>query len=187
MASVLDLGLIEYFVPAFVFFLVLVLVWALLEKVQFFGDNKFANMVIALCMAFLFVIVPGVRDIVSLSIPWFVILFLFLFLLISVFMFMGVKPDTIATVFGQGSSNEINYAVIWTILVLALAIMGYAFTQVYGDEIHNITGGSDVADSDGDLVTNIGQILFTPKILGMMFLIALAGFAVRFISATYAT
>ena len=184
MASVLDLGLIEYFVPAFVFFLVLVFVWALLEKVQFFGDNKFANMVIALCMAFLFVIVPGVRDIVSLSIPWFVILFLFLFLLISVFMFMGVEKGTIATVFGQGSSNEINYAVIWTVLVIALAIMGYAFTQVYGDEIHNITGDADSTE-EGDLVTNIGQILFTPKILGMMFLIALAGFAVRFISATY--
>ena len=36
MATVLDVGLLEYFLPAFIFFLVLIFVWAILEKVNFF-------------------------------------------------------------------------------------------------------------------------------------------------------
>jgi hypothetical protein len=181
MATVLDVGLFEYFLPAIVFFMVLVFVWAILEKVGFFGDNKFANMVIALCLAVLFVVVPEIRTIVALTTPWFVILFLFLFLLILTFLFMGVDAGHIAGVFGGSGGAETNQTVIWTIIIIALAIFGYAFTQVYGEQIQDITDPS----SQDDLTTSIGQILFTPKILGLMFLMLLAGFAVRFISGSY--
>jgi hypothetical protein len=179
MATVLDVGLLEYFLPAFIFFLVLIFVWAILEKVSFFGDNKFANMVIALCIAVLFIVVPEIQTIVALTTPWFVILFLFLFLLILTFLFMGVDANHIAGVFGGSGGADTSQVVIWAVIIIALGIFGYAFTQVYGEEVHNITN----PDSDGDdLTQSIGEILFTPKILGMMFLIVLAGFSARFIS-----
>ncbi|MBT4417288.1 hypothetical protein HOC80_04265, partial [archaeon] len=78
MASMLDIGILEYFIPMFVFFFVLVIVWALLEKTGFFGENKAINWIIALCIALLFIVVPELIDIVSTITPFFVIMFIFL-------------------------------------------------------------------------------------------------------------
>ena len=89
---------------------------------------------------------------------------------------MGVNPDVVSGVFGS------NIVVFWAILIISLGIFGFAFTQVYGEQIHDITS-TDTTTEDGDLVQNIGQILFTPKILGFLLLIVIAGFGVRFISA----
>lgn len=178
MATIFDLGLLDFFMPAVVFFLVLVIVWALLEKTKFFGDNHFANMLIAVCLAVLFIIIPEVRTIVALTTPWFVILFLFLFLLILSFLFMGVSPERIAGVFGGGGPVQKNLTVIWAIIIISLAIFGYAFTQVYGEQVRSITSAED----GSDLTTSIGQIIFTPKVLSMLLIIIIAGFAVRFIA-----
>ncbi len=177
MATILDVGLLQYFVPAFVFFFVLVVVWALLEKTNFFGGNKFANLMIAFCLAVLFIVIPELTTIIALTTPWFVILFIFLLLIILVFLFMGVEASAIAKVFGGD-----NPAVTWTILIVAFAIFGYAFTQVYGEQIHAITAGEAV-EGEETLTQSIGAILFTPKILGMLFLMVIAALAVRFVSA----
>ena len=176
MATVLDLGLLAYFVPVFVFFLVLVIVWALLEKTHFFQGNKFVNLLIAFVLAVLFVIVPELSQVVALATPWFGILFLFLLLLILTFLFMGVNPEDVSNVFSGG-----NMTITWAIIIISLAIFGYAFTQVYGDAIHDITAGES-EEGSADLVQNVGQILFTPKILGMVLLLGIAAFTVRFLS-----
>jgi len=192
MATMLDVGLLGYFLPIFVFFLVTIILWALLEKIGFFG-NKFANLFIAVILGILFVLVPELTQVISLSTPWFVMLMIFLIFIVLVFMFMGVKADAIASLFGGGSGAG-NQVLIWAIIILSLGIFGYAFTQVYGEQIHAITAGGsgettegttieDGTTTSGDLMTNVGQIIFTPKIMGMFFLLLMATFVVRFISA----
>jgi len=183
MATFLDLGLLEYFSPIFVFLLVFSILWALLEKTSFFTeDNKAVNALIAFSLSVLFILVPEVREIISLSIPWFIIFIIFLLMLIMIFIFVGVKKDIISDIFGGSAPGPMtNMTVIWLVIFVCLAIFGYAFTQVYGDEIHNITADVDSTE-EGDLFTNIGQIIFTPKILGLILLIGLAGASVRFIS-----
>lgn len=191
MATMLDVGLIGYFIPIFVFFLVTVILWALLEKINFFSNNKFANLFIAVILGILFVLVPELTQVISLTTPWFVMLLIFLLFIILVFMFMGVKPEAIATLFGGGESGG-NQVLIWAIIIISLGIFGYAFTQVYGEQIHAITAGGSsdgTTTTDGtatestDLMTNIGQIVFTPKIMGMFFLMLMATFVVRFVSS----
>jgi hypothetical protein len=59
--------------------------------------------------------------------------------------------------------------------------MGYAFTQVYGEQIHNLTAGEST-DESGDLMMNIGQIVFTPKVLGMFFLLLMSALIIKFIT-----
>lgn len=177
MATLLDIGLLEYFVPFFVFLLVFVIVFALLEKALFFGKNTSFNLLIALSLAFLFIIVPEITQVVRLITPWFVILLVFLVFLVLMFLFMGVKAERIAEVFG---GNEV---VFWAIFILSLLIFGYALTQVYGEQIQSITAGES-EDGAGNLMQNIGSILFTPKVLGMIFLMVMAGFTVRFVSAS---
>ncbi len=180
MATFLDVGFLEYFTPLFVFILVMVIVWALLEKIQFFPKNTPANLMIAFILGVLFILIPELNTIISLVTPWFVVLVIFLLIIILVFMFMGVKEDFIGTVFGGENPNLV---VVWTVLVLCMVIFGYAFTQVYGEQVHNITAGENTNDN-GDLVQNIGQIFFTPKVLGMFFLLGIAALVIRFVSAS---
>ena len=180
MASVLDLGLLNYFAPVFAALLVMVIMFAFLEKLQFISKSTPVNMLIALLLAVLFVMVPELTTIVALATPWFVISFIFLLFLILMFLFMGVKENVIAEVF-SGDKKGIT----WVMIIVSFLIFGYAFTQVYGEQIHNITAGDSTSDSD--LAASIGQIIFTPKVLGMMLLIVVAGFAVQFISQSVIT
>ena len=181
MATVLDVGILEYFVPIFVFMLVMIIMWALLEKVQFFPKSPAANLLIAFLLGVLFILIPELTTVISLVTPWFVVLIIFLLLLILTFIFMGVDPKFIGSVFG---GDKPNLVVVWAIIVLFLGIFGYAFTQVYGDQIHDITAGTSSEDASGsqELVSSVGQILFTPKVMGMFFLLLIATFVVRFVS-----
>src|SRR3989338_6231238 len=178
MATVLDVGILQYFVPIFVFMFVTIIMWALLEKVKFFASPA-SNLMIAFLLGVLFILIPELTTVVSLVTPWFVIFIIFLLLLILTFIFMGVKPDFIATIFG---GDKPNLVVVWAIIVIFLGIFGYAFTQVYGDQIHDITAGSSQEGTDGELVQSVGEILFTPKVMGMFFLLLIAVFVVRFVS-----
>ncbi|MSR86339.1 hypothetical protein EXS74_03005 [Candidatus Woesearchaeota archaeon] len=179
MATVLDVGILEYFVPIFVFMFVMIIMWALLEKVQFFPKSPAANLLIAFLLGVLFILIPELTTVISLVTPWFVILIVFLLLLILTFIFMGVDPKFIGSVFG---GDKPNLVVVWAIIVLFLGIFGYAFTQVYGEQIHDITAGSSSEEGSDQLVQSVGEILFTPKVMGMFFLLLIAVFVVRFIS-----
>ena len=178
MASMLDIGILEYFIPMFVFFFVLVIVWALLEKTGFFGENKAINWIIALCIALLFIVVPELIDIVSTITPFFVIMFIFLILIILVFMFMGYKGEFILEVITQ------NQMITWTIILISMGILAYAVTLVYGDQVHAITSPED--SDDGNLGNMVGQILFHPKVLGVSIILLMAAFIVRFVSSSSA-
>ena len=87
---------------------------------------------------------------------------------------MGVKGDTIAGVFGK------NQFVIWVVVLVSLAILAYALSQVYGDAIHNITSPED----DDNLNSQIGKILFNTKVMGMILVLVIAGLIVRFVSVS---
>src|SRR3989339_194051 len=164
MATILDLGLFEYFIPFIVFVFVFILIWAMLKKLNFFPGNDGAHFLIALTLSLLFILVPELTNIVTLATPWFIILIIFLFMIIMIFLFMGASPEGVASIFGgKGAPNQV---VMWTILILSFAIMGYAFMQVYGDQVHNLTSG-ETTDNSGDLMMTIGQIVFTPKVMGM--------------------
>jgi len=170
MASVLDLGILSYFAPIFIFFLMLVVVWAILEKTELFGKNSMIHWVIAFCTALLVMVFPGASDVIQIITPWFAVLFIFLSLLIMIFLFMGVKGGTIADVFGK------NSFIIWAVVLLCLGIFGFAMMQVYGDLVHDIT-----SPDDGDnLNSQIGQILFNPKVMGVILLLVISGMIVRF-------
>ena len=177
MATVLDIGILEYFAPMFVFFFVLVVVWALLEKTGFFGDNKMVNWAIALCVALLFVVVPELSEILSTITPFFVIMFIFLILVILVFLFMGYKGDFILDIITK------NQIIAWTIILVSLGILGYAVSMVYGDQIHDLTSGETDGD-DENLGNVVGGIIFHPKVLGVGIILLMAALIVRFVSGS---
>lgn len=178
MASILDIGILNYFVPVFVFLFVFAIVFALLEKIKFFGPNKGLNSLIAFAIAFLFVLTPDLLGIVKIMTPWFTIMFVFILMIVLLFMFVGVKEGTVTEAFSERG-------MVWIIIVISLIIFIYALTQVYGSQVQTIYGGENATDTGTSSVTGqVGKILFHPRILGMLLLLMIAAQAVRMITSS---
>lgn len=175
MASILDIGILDYFVPVFVFLFVFAILFALLEKFAFFGKNRGLNALIAFAIGFLFILTPDLFGIIKIITPWFTVLFVFLILVMLLFMFAGVKESTI----GEAISEK---GVVWIIIVICIIILVYALTQVYGEQIQTIYGGTNATD-DASVTGQVGKIVFHPRILGMFLLLVIAAQAIRFIAS----
>lgn len=176
MASILDIGLLDYFVPVFVFLLIFAAIFALLEKVKLFGENKGLNALIAFAIAFLFILTPDLLGIIKIITPWFTIMFIFVLMIVLLFMFVGVKEESVTKAFT-------DRGLIWIIIVLSIIILVYAMTQVYGSQVQTIYGGENVTSQES--VTNtIGKVIFHPRVLGMLLLLFIAAQAVRMITAS---
>lgn len=176
MASIFDIGILNYFVPVFVFLLIFAILFALLEKIKLFGTNKGLNAMIAFAVAFLFILTPDMLGIVKIITPWFTILFVFLILVMLLFMFAGVKEGKITEALSETGT-------VWVIIILCIVILVYALTQVYGAQIQTIYGGTNATDSSS-VTGQVGKIIFHPRVLGMLLLVVIAAQAVRFIAGS---
>ncbi len=174
MASVLDIGLLDYFVPVFVFILIFVALYALLEKTGFFGKAKGVNAMIAFAIAFLFLLTPDLVGVIKIMTPWFTILFVFVFMIILLFMFVGVKENAISAAFSERGT-------VWIIIILSLLVFVYALTQVYGSQIQTVYAGEEVVE-DNSITGQVGKIIFHPRVLGVLLLLMIAAQAIRMIT-----
>lgn len=176
MASFLDIGILDYFTPVFVWLLVFGVLFAILEKTKIFGEKSGINSLVAFAISLLFLLTPDLVSIVKVITPWFTILFIFVLMIVLLFLFVGVKEEAVAGAFSERG-------MVWIILLIAFVIFGYALTQVYGAQIQTIYGGAE-AGEDANISQQVGKILFHPRILGMIILLIIAAQAVRFISSS---
>ena len=171
MATFLDVGLLEFFLPVFSFIFVLVLTFAILDKANILSGNKYINWALALGVAVLTLFSGATLNLINIVVPWFVILFVFISLLFAIFMFLGSKPDDLwKEIGGKGT------IVIVSILLLAIAI-GQAFGPIfspYGD-------GGDGQSIRSETIRTI----FHPRVLGAMFIIVVAAYATKYLSKAY--
>lgn len=179
MASVLDIGILEYFTPVFVFLFVFAIVFAILEKTGILGKNKGMNSLVAFAMAVLFVLTPEMINLVYIALPWFAVLLISMVLLVLIFLFLGIKSDLI-------SETASRSGVAIFIIVVCFLIFLYALSEVYGPQVHSIYGDEQGAKSEESFVRNqIGEIVFHPRSLGVAFILLVMAFAVRFIGKSY--
>lgn len=176
MASFLDIGILYYFAPAFVWLLVFGVLFAILEKTKIFGEKTGINSLVAFSISLLFLLTPDLVSIVKVITPWFTILFIFILMIVLLFLFVGVKDTEIAGAFSERG-------MVWIILLIAFVIFFYALTQVYGAQIQTIYGGAEVV-GEPNVSQQVGKILFHPRVLGMVILLVIASQAVRFISSS---
>lgn len=175
MATILDLGILEYFTPIFVAMLVFAFVWGILEKLAIFGKVKYVNAIIAFAIAILFLFTKEMVEMVKLMTPWFTILLIILFVIILFFLFAGVKPETLGETFTS------NPTVVWTIIIIVLVVFIYGITKTYGESIASINV-EEGETGETSVQQKIGEIIFNPKILGMLLLLIIMGQIVRLIS-----
>jgi hypothetical protein len=188
MASVLDIGLIQYFDIVFPFLLIALLVYAVLQKTGIIGKSVAVNSVISVCAAVIAILSDAVVQMITFMTPWFVVTFIFFVLLLLVFQIMGAKD-------GDFELAVKDKAVQWVIIGIGLIIIFAGFATVFGQnfldmrddgevdsETDMIDGGSSDGTSDGSFDSNVTEIFFHPKVLGMIVLFGIAIFAVALLT-----
>lgn len=167
--AMLPLVSLEYFTPAFVFLFVFIGAYALLKKSNWFGDSEAVNLCIAFLTSILFMVVPEAVSIVSFVTPWVAILAMLVLFIVVLFLFMGASQEEVTKVVTQ------NAAVLTILFVLLGIIFLTALTNVFGPFLL-AGGGTGFWD-----VTK--RVLFHPRTLGLLFLLVIASYAIRFITA----
>ena len=191
MATVLDINILSYFIPVFIFLFVFTIFFAILQKTKLLGSNAGVDALIAFSVAMLFMFVSDARQLITVITPWLVIMLVIIMSLMMIFMFLGVKAETISDAMSESGT-------VWTVLIILIIGLIIAFTQVFGSKIASITQGSFPATSSEEVtgttgttttaggsqhfLVTVGSIVFSPKILGMFLLLIIASQSVRLIA-----
>ena len=186
MATILDVGLVQYFDIIFAMLLVFCLVYAVLIKTKALGEAKALPVTVAIVFAFMVLLSRNIVKMIQFMIPWFAIAIIFIVMVLLIFQIFGAGDKEIFAAMKKDST------IGWTIVGIAIVIFVAAGANVYGQKLVesgssgdgtmvNETGTSTVAG--GNFEQNIYATLFNPKVLGMLVLFAIAIFAVVLLSS----
>jgi|SRR3989338_109711 len=188
MATFLDaVGTLEEFSVIFIFILVLVVVYGLLQYTKLLGENKAIHAIIALAISFLFLFSQTAGEIIKIIVPWFVILFSgILFLLVGIKMFGATKEADI-DFWSLVSQHETTK---WWILSLTLIIVIGAIATVYSEKGRVFGEGGEIESAGEGRVGEVGTkgetgfwgTISHPKVLGLVAILFIASFVVRYMS-----
>ena len=183
MVTFLDTGLFEFFSVIFPALLVFAVVYGFFTKFKIFGESKSLHAIIAISVAFLVMLSEDIVALISFIAPWFVLFFVFLMLLLMVYMIMGASADDFARVINNDPT------ISWTIFVIGIVIIAAGVAHVYGQRLGPLTQDGEVSDTDAtisgetsDFSQNVGKILFHPKLIGMIFILLVAVFAIALLT-----
>tara|TARA_Y100000310_G_C20678945_1_gene814741 strand:+ start:2318 stop:2842 length:525 start_codon:yes stop_codon:yes gene_type:complete len=166
MATFLDVGLLEFFLPVFTFLLVVALVYAMSSKV-FEGVSDRVRWVAAISIGFLVLFSGTSMELINLYTPWFVVMIVFLFLLFALFMFFGTPEIEL---FSKIGGHTLVLVVALLLLIASMAsVLGPVFTPYQTD------------DEGRTIQSETIRTLFHPRVLGAVFILLIAAFAIQFI------
>ncbi len=169
MATVLDLGILEFFKPIFTFGLVFAIVFAILDKFKLLGESKLAKLFISFCIGILFLFSADAVKFIDFVSPWFAVFIIMMLFLLTTFLFMGVKETELIKAVEDPR-------VYWPVLVVGIILFLVALTQVFGSKF-NVQGTS------GQVSEGIRAIVH-PRVLGAIILLLIASLSIKFISET---
>ena len=170
MATILDAGFLNFLLPVFAFLLIYAIVFGVLQKSKFLSESSNINTWVALAVSVLFLLAPGAIEFVSVIAPWFVVLVIIAFSFLLIFLFMGIKPETIEKI----ARNEAS--VRWTIIIISIIIIVIGLTSVFGPIF-----GTPANDESGT-GREVQRSIFDPQVLTTVFILLIAGQAVRLIA-----
>ena len=181
----LDIGLIEYFSPILMFLFIFAVVYGVLASTKTLGDNKILQGLIGLVVALLVSFSIEARGLIQYMLPWFTFIFIFILLILAVYKMFGVTDSNIKNVITHYSGLH------WTIAIICILIALGALANVFGQSALSTTQENgeipegEYVDTDtttGDFGHNMAATFFHPKILGTLFLLIIATFAVALLT-----
>lgn len=182
MATILDIGLLNYFSIIFPFLLIYASVVGLLGWLKFFGDNKLIHNIIAISLAFLFVLSQALVKVVNMAVPWLILMFMLLMFLLIAYKFLGAKDEDIARVLMRDKT-----VVIWIMIIFVIILLG-SIAKIYFTEGAPIPVGGEGGISVSE--ENIGKTgvsafwstIFNPQLLAVVMVLLIAVFAIMLLS-----
>lgn len=167
MATFLDLGFLQFFLPLFSFLFIVVVLYALMHKNNFLGPSDRVHWVAAISIGMIVLFSGSAVELINVITPWFVIMIVFLVLLFSIFMFFGTNEDQLMEKIG-------GHIVV---VIVALLMLLAAISAVFGP-VFNPYG----VDEEGRTIqSETIRTLFHPRVLGAVFILLIAAFATKFI------
>ncbi len=168
MATFLDVSGLEYFSTFFVFIFVWLAVYAILVYTKVFGSNKAISILIGLVIGLFVLLSPTASGVIQYIAPWFAVIFIFI-MLISV----------TSQMFGA-TGFEAYASLKWVVLiVIVVTIVVGALSYVRERTVIPGENATSEEDIDYSKTTNF---FFHPKILGMIFVLAIAVFTIALLS-----
>ena len=184
MASVLDLSLLSHFSVIFVMVLVAVVMYAILQFTKAMGDNKGVHILIAIIIAIIIGMFPDITEVITIMVPWFVVVFIFILLILIGNKMFGASDQDILAVMKNRPS------IAYWIIILGVIIFLSALGKVY------FTGGPNAGTVEvnesgtvvkGDVGTEgesaFWATLFHPRVLGLILVLLVAVFTMTLLTS----
>ncbi|PIN86589.1 hypothetical protein COV19_03660 [Candidatus Woesearchaeota archaeon CG10_big_fil_rev_8_21_14_0_10_44_13] len=162
----------------------MVVVYAVMQWTKMFGESKGLHMLIGLILGFFVIMIPDITELISIMIPWFVLLFIFILLMIMAYKIFGASDDDVLS--ALKSSDKM---IIYVIVIVGIIIVIASFSSVYGQKFLSGSGktGDGTATGTGSTTTsdfskNIGATFFHPKVIGLIFIFLVAAFTIALLA-----
>lgn len=176
MATILDVSLLSRFSAIFAFLFVLVFAYGILSFSKFFGGSKALQIFLAFLISVFVLLTPRIGQVFLLTVPWLTFFFIMIAFILLAYKMFGVTDMDFHTLI----KNE--RGLVWTILSIVILLMIWGVVQVYGTPyIPGAGEGGAGAGTDaaaGGFTSTMGAIFFHPKVLGAIFLLLMAVFAI---------
>ncbi len=181
----IDITILKGFDVIFVFLFVLVIVYAVLDKIKLFGDNKGLHGLVAFVAGILTLFSDVAIKTIVTAAPWFVLLLIFFIFILIAFMTFGVKEEGFLWVMKSDEFSYVRYWVIAFIIIIFLGSLSFAIAEEKGGfpGYKNVTmenATQALAGGPGAPVqaSAFWETLFHPKILGMIAILMIALFTI---------
>lgn len=175
MVTFLETGLLGYFTPIFTFLFIWTAIYAVLQYTNFLRAGKPIHATIALVLALLSLLSDRMMLLVSAMAPFFVVAMIFLLLLLMIYRMFGMEENWIRDLI-QGEESTLRYFILTMAIVVVMGLIAY----VYGDFFASLT-----MPGNESVIKNIGATFFNPKVLGLVFTLAIAAFMILALAAEY--
>ncbi|MEM4239634.1 MAG: hypothetical protein QXM31_01110 [Candidatus Woesearchaeota archaeon] len=179
MATPLDIGLLQKFDVIFPFLFVLVIVYAVLSRTEWFKEKQALAFLLAFVLAIMTLFSNIAVKTINRMAPWFIILIIFAVLLLLAYQAMGIQEKKILEVItGTNYGNTVAYWVLALMLIIGIG----SLTSVVSEEkqFTTLAAGENVT-----AVTGTGEqigfwaTIFHPKVLGLALILLIAMFTIN--------
>jgi heme/copper-type cytochrome/quinol oxidase subunit 2 len=187
METFLEVGVLNYFSIIFPVLLIWVLVYMILEKTKILGESKSLHAILAIAAAFIAMLSSDIISIINFGAPWFVLVFVFLTLLLLIYRFMGASEADLANVI------RTDKVIQWAIFAIGIIIVIASISHIYGQRLLEQAPGEEEGVTIKDVRereaaegrtyrSEVMQAIFSPQILGLLFLFLVATFTIALLS-----
>ena len=164
MATFLDLGgvdLLEYFMPVFIFILVFVILYAILDKTGMLGKNKALNIILSFIVALTVLFSGASMDLINFVTPWFAVILVVSVIAVLVLSF-AVK---------KGGDLDLRPVPVLAMIFAGIVLI-VGITQVFGPVFTPYAEGADPG-------WTALRTLFHPRLLGAFLILFVASIIIK--------